>query len=190
MKHTGRVQEYIDHFDLALTQVNLIPEHSLSIFLAGLDYHTQMHVRMFNPTTIAHAANLAKLHEASLPCSTPLFIRKPTISSPHRNPFIFAVYHPPSPSIPQTNPIFNSPPSILHLNHPLFISESPFHHPSIRKPHNNSPLHPSIHLPTSISATKKVCMHHTHSIPNAQAPFHRSHQFSSLCVFLFSLSRQ
>ena len=158
MKHTGRVQEYIDHFDLALTQVNLIPEHSLSIFLAGLDYHTQMHVRMFNPTTIAHAANLAKLHEASLPCSTPLFIRKPTISSPHRNPFIFAVYHPPS--------------------------------PSIRKPHNSSPLHPSIHLPTSISATKKVCMHHTHSIPNAQAPFHRSHQFSSLCVFLFSLSRQ
>jgi hypothetical protein len=35
----------------------------MSIFLAGLNHNTQMHVRMFNPTSIAHAANLAKLHE-------------------------------------------------------------------------------------------------------------------------------
>lgn len=66
VKHIGKAQDYVDQFELALTQVNLIPEHSLSIFLAGLDHNTQMHVRMFNPTTIAHAANLAKLHEASL----------------------------------------------------------------------------------------------------------------------------
>ncbi|GAU40456.1 hypothetical protein TSUD_141360 [Trifolium subterraneum] len=65
VKHSRKVQDYIDQFELALTQLNLIPEHSLSIFLAGLEYHTQMHVRMFNPSSIAHAANLAKLHESS-----------------------------------------------------------------------------------------------------------------------------
>jgi hypothetical protein len=65
VKHSGKVQDYIDQFELALTQVNLLPEHSLSIFLAGLEYHTQMHVRMFSPSSIAHAANLAKLHESS-----------------------------------------------------------------------------------------------------------------------------
>jgi hypothetical protein len=67
IKHNGKIQDYVDKFELALTQVNLIPEHSLSIFLAGLEHHTQMHVRMFHPTSIAHAANLAKLHEASIP---------------------------------------------------------------------------------------------------------------------------
>ncbi|XP_058740833.1 uncharacterized protein LOC131613154 [Vicia villosa] len=67
IKHTCKIQEYIDQFELALTQVNLIPEHSLSIFLAGLEHNTQMHVRMFNPSSIAHAANLAKLHEAANP---------------------------------------------------------------------------------------------------------------------------
>jgi hypothetical protein len=65
IKHTGKIQDYIDQFELALTQVTLIPEHSLSIFLAGLEHNTQMHVRMFNPTSIAHAGNLAKLHESS-----------------------------------------------------------------------------------------------------------------------------
>ncbi|GAU24592.1 hypothetical protein TSUD_289530 [Trifolium subterraneum] len=94
IKHTGTIQDYIDQFELALTQVTLLPEHSLSIFLAGLEKHTQMHVRMFNPTSIAHAANLAKLHEASLPpkqhtssrfspfSKTQGLITKPTISSP------------------------------------------------------------------------------------------------------------
>jgi hypothetical protein len=93
IKHTGKIQDYIDQFELALTQVSLIPEHSLSIFLAGLEHHTQMHVRMFNPTSIAHAANLAKLHEASLPTNHRISSRfspfsknqglltKPTISS-------------------------------------------------------------------------------------------------------------
>lgn len=59
------MQDYIEEFELALTQVTLPPEHSLSIFLAGLEHNTQMHVRMFNPTSIAQATNLAKLHEAS-----------------------------------------------------------------------------------------------------------------------------
>ncbi|CAJ2663739.1 unnamed protein product [Trifolium pratense] len=79
IKHTGKIQDYIDQFELALTQVNLIPEHSLSIFLAGLEQNTQMHVRMFNPSSISHAANLAKLHEAST-------------SLPHRNTSKFSPF--------------------------------------------------------------------------------------------------
>lgn len=35
VKQTGKIQDYIDEFELALTQVSLNPEHSLSIFLAG-----------------------------------------------------------------------------------------------------------------------------------------------------------
>lgn len=69
MKYTGKIQDYIDQFGLALTLVTLILENSLSIFLVGLDHHTQMHVRMFNPYTFAHVANLAKLHEVSQPSS-------------------------------------------------------------------------------------------------------------------------
>lgn len=65
VKQTGKVQEYVDEFELVLTQVTLPPGHSLSIFLAGLEHNTQMHMRMFSPTTIAHAANLARLHESS-----------------------------------------------------------------------------------------------------------------------------
>lgn len=51
VKHTVKVEDYINEFELAMTQVNLFPEHSLSIFLAGLEHTTQMNVPMFNPTT-------------------------------------------------------------------------------------------------------------------------------------------
>lgn len=90
VKQQGKVQDYIDEFELALTQVSWIPEHSLSIFLAGLEHSTQMQVRMFNPTTISHAASLAKLHEASKlslpkPPSRPPFVpsKPPYTPSPH-----------------------------------------------------------------------------------------------------------
>lgn len=65
IKQGSKIEDYINEFELALTQVNLIPEHSLSIFLAGLEHTTQMHVRMFHPTTIAQATNLARLYEAT-----------------------------------------------------------------------------------------------------------------------------
>jgi len=50
-----------DKFESALAQVNLIHALSLSVFLVGLGYHIQMHVCTFNPTSIAHNANIAKL---------------------------------------------------------------------------------------------------------------------------------
>lgn len=115
VKQHGKVQDYIDAFELALTQVSLIPEHSLSIFLAGLEHTTQMHVRMFNPTTISQAANLAKLHEASqistnkptfrsvftTPKPLPLTTKQPPNSTPNSTPSL------PSPT---QKPIFNKVP--------------------------------------------------------------------------------
>jgi hypothetical protein len=114
IKHTGKIQDYIDKFELALTQVTLIPEHSLSIFLAGLEHNTQMHVRMFNPSSITHAANLAKLHEAST-------------ALPHRNTSKFnfspknqgLLSKPTTSNSPSTNsPILNGTTSATH-NHTL-----------------------------------------------------------------------
>lgn len=61
IKQISKLQDYLDQFELALTQVNLIPKHALSIILAGLEHSTQIHVRMFNPTTIIQASNLARL---------------------------------------------------------------------------------------------------------------------------------
>lgn len=34
VKHAGNAQKYVDDFELALTQVSLIPEHALSIFFS------------------------------------------------------------------------------------------------------------------------------------------------------------
>lgn len=61
VKQTGKVQEYIDAFELSQTQVSLLPKHALSIFLSDLEHNTQMQVWMFNPTDIAHATNLGRL---------------------------------------------------------------------------------------------------------------------------------
>lgn len=95
IKHGGKIENYIDEFELGLTQVNLIPEHSLSVFFAGLDHTTQMQVRMFNPTTIAQAANLARLLEASKP-TKPYRFTKPY------NPY--SKFQPSSSNPPTDNP--------------------------------------------------------------------------------------
>lgn len=81
VKQTGSMQEYLDAFELASTQVSLFPEQLLSIFLAGLETTTQMHVRMFNPTNVIHAGRFAKFHEASkLSPSSPKLTTKPQSS--------------------------------------------------------------------------------------------------------------
>nr|DAD38797.1 TPA_asm: hypothetical protein HUJ06_013119 [Nelumbo nucifera] len=54
LKQTGSVMDYMDQFENILTRVDLTEE-----------YKTQMHVRMFLPITVQHAANLAKLFEST-----------------------------------------------------------------------------------------------------------------------------
>ena len=66
IKQTRTIQEYIDSFELALTQVNLPQGHILSIFLARLEKKTQMQVRKFNPPYMPQVAKLAKLQDSSL----------------------------------------------------------------------------------------------------------------------------
>ena len=65
VKQKGTAQKYVDAFELALTQVNLSPQHILGIFLAGLEKPIQMQVRIFNPTSMSPAKNLARLFEVS-----------------------------------------------------------------------------------------------------------------------------
>ncbi|KAL8167412.1 hypothetical protein V2J09_008911 [Rumex salicifolius] len=66
LKQSDGVDEYLDRFECALTRMNLPVPHALSIFLANMAPHLQLHVRQFNPTTMSEAARLAKLHESSL----------------------------------------------------------------------------------------------------------------------------
>lgn len=111
VKQSGNVQDYVEVFELALTQIMLPTEHSLSIFLASLEHNTQMHVRMFNPTSIAQAANLAKLHEASHSNASRFYNRSGTAS------FKSAATASKAPVVSQQNsqvqankPIFSKPP--------------------------------------------------------------------------------
>jgi len=46
VKQMGKVQDYIEAFEMALTQVSLPSKHTFSIFLSGLKPQTQMHVTM------------------------------------------------------------------------------------------------------------------------------------------------
>lgn len=87
VKHSGSIQSYIDDFELAHTEINiLLPEHALSIFLSNLDPQTQAH---FNPTTLAQACQLAKLHDATKrkqPSYKPNFQSQRPNSSPYPRP--------------------------------------------------------------------------------------------------------
>lgn len=117
VKQQGTVQDYIDAFELALTQVSLIPEHSLSIFLAGLEHSIQMQVRMFNPTTISHAANLAKLYEASKPSipkthSRPAFVPTKPPYTPPKTPLL----NHPSPPTPSQKPVLTKIPRTFNAS--------------------------------------------------------------------------
>ncbi|PNX62764.1 hypothetical protein L195_g053153, partial [Trifolium pratense] len=91
IKHVGKVQEYVDQFELALTRVNLI--------------------QMFNPPTIAHAVNLAKLHEASK--TTPPKPSRYSVNYPKSNSILFK---PTTPSHSPPSSSFNTPPSPQKAN--------------------------------------------------------------------------
>lgn len=85
VKHSNSAQKYIDDFELSLTLVHILPEHALSIFIAGLDPVIQAHVRMFNPITIAHASNLAKFCETTKSPSQKQLRYKQPFQNPKRN---------------------------------------------------------------------------------------------------------
>ncbi|KAL8170543.1 hypothetical protein V2J09_022347 [Rumex salicifolius] len=102
LKHEGSVDDFLDKFECALGRLNLSNEHALSIFLANLQPHLQMHVRQFKPKTLGEAACIAKLHEGSLQL-TPSQARYPS-HKPNTS------YNRISPLLPTSTPLPNKPP--------------------------------------------------------------------------------
>nr|DAD29291.1 TPA_asm: hypothetical protein HUJ06_030759 [Nelumbo nucifera] len=47
LKQSGSVVEYMEQFENILTRVELTEEYKVSCFITGLEYETQMHVRMY-----------------------------------------------------------------------------------------------------------------------------------------------
>lgn len=61
------VEEYVEHFELLMTQVDGIPkEQMLGYFLSGLKDEIRWRVRTFGPTTIIRAIELACLIEEDM----------------------------------------------------------------------------------------------------------------------------
>ncbi|KAL8144068.1 hypothetical protein V2J09_017100 [Rumex salicifolius] len=90
---TDSVDDFLDKFECALTRLHLPIAHALSVFLANLSPHLQLHVRQFKPTTLADAARVAKLHESSIALA-PQKITKPF------SPFQKSAYNKASPLLP------------------------------------------------------------------------------------------
>ncbi|CAM8924213.1 unnamed protein product [Rhodiola kirilowii] len=121
------VEEYLDHFECALTRLSLPPSHALSIFLTNLHPHLALHVRQFNASTIAEAARIARLHESSLQLTPQKSARIP-FNPYHKSPY------PSSVPKPTTPPLLPSP----HITTPLHTSP-PFLTPNPMKPSNDRP---------------------------------------------------
>ena len=65
LRHSGTIIEYLDQFETILTRMGLSEEYKISCFLIGLEYETQMHVRMFTPKSVQQARKSAKLYQAT-----------------------------------------------------------------------------------------------------------------------------
>ena len=80
LRQTNSVEEYYEEFEALLNLLQLSDDYSLSIFISNLKSDLSKSVRLFHPTTLTQALNLAKQMEA-LMYHMP---RKPYI--PYKNP--------------------------------------------------------------------------------------------------------
>jgi len=71
LQQTGLVAEYQEKFESVVSRLQLSEEYKISCFLSGLKHDIQMMVRMFQPTTVLKAAQLAKLYESTTPSASP-----------------------------------------------------------------------------------------------------------------------
>lgn len=67
LKETDGIVPYTDKFDYLRTRVRLSEEYLISLYLTGLRYDTQMHIRMFEPTTVRQCFALGRLYESAHP---------------------------------------------------------------------------------------------------------------------------
>ena len=114
---TDSVETYLDKFENAKTRIALPEAHALSIFLTNMNQHLALHVRQFEPTTIAAAAKIAKLHESALSQTPPKQQRAPF--NPHHKPNSFTPYKP-----KVTTPLLPAPDPKTQTPKPNFIPRS------------------------------------------------------------------
>ncbi|KAF3495934.1 hypothetical protein DY000_02056681 [Brassica cretica] len=114
---TDSVETYLDKFENAKTRIALPEAHTLSIFLTNMNQHLALHVRQFEPTTIAAAAKIAKLHEFALSQTPPKQQRAPF--NPHHKPNSFTPYKP-----KETTPLLPAPDPKTQTPKPNFIPRS------------------------------------------------------------------
>ncbi|KAJ1425372.1 Tify domain [Sesbania bispinosa] len=65
LRQKSSVVEYHEEFDSIITRLSLPENYTLSCFLGGLKQDIQMLVRMFNPTSVQRAFQLARMYEAA-----------------------------------------------------------------------------------------------------------------------------
>ncbi|KAJ1396383.1 Retrotransposon gag domain [Sesbania bispinosa] len=65
LRQKSSVVEYHEEFDSIITRLSLSENYTLSCFLGGLKQDIQMLVRMFNPTSVQRAFQLARMYEAA-----------------------------------------------------------------------------------------------------------------------------
>ena len=67
LQQTGTVHEYQTQFERLATRVQDWPEKALvGSYISGLKEEIRSEVKLFRPTSLLHAASLAKLHEEKL----------------------------------------------------------------------------------------------------------------------------
>ena len=64
LRQTNSVEEYYEEFEALLNLLQLSDDYSLSIFISNLKSDLSKSVRLFHPTTLTQALNLAKQMEA------------------------------------------------------------------------------------------------------------------------------
>ena len=67
LKETEGIAEYHAKFELIRARLKMSVEYLLSAYLVGLRLDTQMHVRMFHPTSTRECLVLGRLYEKAHP---------------------------------------------------------------------------------------------------------------------------
>ncbi|CAL9216017.1 unnamed protein product [Arabidopsis halleri] len=67
LQETNGIKEYHERFEVIRLRLKLPEDYLVSAYLAGLRTDTQMHIRMFQPTTIRQCLMLGKLYEQAHP---------------------------------------------------------------------------------------------------------------------------
>jgi hypothetical protein len=66
LKQQGELEEYIQEFDILWNKAEMSEKQALVIFLGGLELEIKNTVKMFEPKTLKHAYNLARLQANTL----------------------------------------------------------------------------------------------------------------------------